>query len=287
MNIILLPYLLLFLTIAALWLPSIKRMPVWPILFLLMLLAGWYTQQMTWEILLPIISFAIGMLLFTRLRSPLLQVLSGLLIIVLSIGLGMHLFPGFRNLLVIDHVQLTRDAVPYTMVLTFDKPLAGILLLGIGIERIARLSDWANLFKRNTGIMLSWIVLPILAALAIGFIRFEPKIPAFLGLWIITNLLLVCTAEEAFFRGFIQQSLTRLLQCFRYGALIAIVISAILFGLAHYAGGIQYIMLATLAGIGYGSIYHRTKRIEASILLHFSVNLTHILLFTYPMLMRA
>jgi len=41
-------------------------------------------------------------------------------------------------------------------------------------------------------------------------------------------------------------------------------------------------VLATIAGIGYGGIYWRTNRIEASIFAHFLVNTTHILCFTYP-----
>jgi hypothetical protein len=42
------------------------------------------------------------------------------------------------------------------------------------------------------------------------------------------------------------------------------------------------IVLATIAGVGYGWIFWRTNRIEASILTHFLVNTTHILCFTYP-----
>ena len=41
--------------------------------------------------------------------------------------------------------------------------------------------------------------------------------------------------------------------------------------------------MATIAGAGYGWVYWRSgNRIEASILAHFLLNMTHILLFTYP-----
>ena len=59
-------------------------------------------------------------------------------------------------------------------------------------------------------------------------------------------------------------------------------IAGVVFGLAHYAGGVWSVVLATIAGIGYGWIFWRTNRIEASILAHFLVNTTHILCFTYP-----
>jgi len=54
--------------------------------------------------------------------------------------------------------------------------------------------------------------------------------------------------------------------------------------LAHYMGGNNYILLATVAGVGYGWVYRHTGRIEASILTHFSLNSLHLLLFTYPAL---
>ena len=61
-----------------------------------------------------------------------------------------------------------------------------------------------------------------------------------------------------------------------------LLIAAVLFGVAHYAGGVSAVVLATIAGIGYGWIYWRTSRIEASILAHVLLNTTHILFFTYP-----
>ena len=63
-----------------------------------------------------------------------------------------------------------------------------------------------------------------------------------------------------------------------------LLIAGALFGAAHYAGGGPAVVLATIAGIGYGWIYWRTNRIEGSILAHFLLNTTHIVFFTYPAL---
>jgi membrane protease YdiL (CAAX protease family) len=41
-------------------------------------------------------------------------------------------------------------------------------------------------------------------------------------------------------------------------------------------------MLATVAGFGYGIVYHRARSVEMSMLAHFALNATHFLLFTYP-----
>ncbi|BBB58300.1 hypothetical protein UNDKW_0027 [Undibacterium sp. KW1] len=67
------------------------------------------------------------------------------------------------------------------------------------------------------------------------------------------NLFLTCVAEEAFFRGLMQEAIYRLGNKPAYGYL-AIAVSAILFGgLAHLGGGTQYAALATVAGLGYAS----------------------------------
>jgi membrane protease YdiL (CAAX protease family) len=63
-----------------------------------------------------------------------------------------------------------------------------------------------------------------------------------------------------------------------------LIAAAAIFGAAHYAGGLWSVVPATIAGIGYGWVFWRTSRIEASILTHFLVNTAHILGFTYPAL---
>ncbi|MFN5382224.1 MAG: lysostaphin resistance A-like protein [Alphaproteobacteria bacterium] len=67
------------------------------------------------------------------------------------------------------------------------------------------------------------------------------------------------------------------------GAPIALVASTTIFTLMH-SGPISYLIVVFIAGLFYGYAYQLTKRIEASILLHFLVNLIHFLFFTYPML---
>jgi membrane protease YdiL (CAAX protease family) len=111
-------------------------------------------------------------------------------------------------------------------------------------------------------------------------------------LFLTTNLFLTCVAEEAFFRSLVQDPLRGLRPGQHVGAggswsariVLAIVVSGMLFGLAHAAGGPSMILMATLAGLGYAAVYARTNRIEAPILVHFGLNATHLLAFTYPAL---
>ncbi|MDP5009557.1 MAG: CPBP family intramembrane metalloprotease, partial [Glaciimonas sp.] len=103
-------------------------------------------------------------------------------------------------------------------------------------------------------------------------------------LFLIVNLLFTCVAEEVFFRGVLQERLAGLLPSSTMAAIIVVLCSAALFGVAHIGGGIIYVSLATLSGIGYAYAYHATKRVEAAILVHFIVNAVHFIGFTYPAL---
>ena len=123
------------------------------------------------------------------------------------------------------------------------------------------------------------VILPVV--LILGYAEFEPKFPNFTIVWALVNLIFVCTAEEALFRKLIQEKIDRL-PSFNQSYVVTILISSLIFGLAHFKGGLPYIGLATIAGLFYGHIFHTTKRIEGPILLHFTFNFTHFLLFTYP-----
>ena len=118
------------------------------------------------------------------------------------------------------------------------------------------------------------------------YVHSDIKWPSFTPIWILVNLFFVCMAEEVLCRRVIQHQLASVLKI-KYGNYIAIFISAVIFGLIHYQGGIKYILLASLAGLFYGHIYDKTKEIRSSILLHFSLNIIHFLFFTYPLLFSS
>ena len=70
----------------------------------------------------------------------------------------------------------------------------------------------------------------------------------------------------------------------RRATIAAIVIAAMLFGLAHAAGGATCVVLATVAGAGYGWIYAAMRSLGAAVVAHFCLNVIHFLFFTYPAL---
>jgi membrane protease YdiL (CAAX protease family) len=118
---------------------------------------------------------------------------------------------------------------------------------------------------------------------AAGLLAWEPKWPHVIPLWALNNLLLVCVAEEAFFRGYVQQGLTTLLGQRRYATWLGLGVAALLFGLAHFAAGPAMMAIAAVAGLGYGMAYQRGGLL-AAILAHFALNALHLILFTYPMM---
>ena len=179
------------------------------------------------------------------------------------------------------------DAIPFTLYLNYDKNLVGLFIIGWGHSRIARATEWRAIFATAAPQAAGVIAVILGLSVAIGYVRFEPKFPAETWLWPRVNFSFVCLAEEALFRGFIQAQLQRLWRRWSWGAWLALAVAAVLFGLAHAAGGVSYVLLATVAGLGYGWIYQRTRRIEASILTHFVLNTVHFLAFTYPALQPA
>ena len=238
---------------------------------------------------------------FWRAAPPKLRVLTWGALALSCLTLALHLPPGIANPLLVDQVRLSADSLPYTLYANFDKGWAGFCLLLALLPRqrqqaqpaiqpatatSGQASRWL-LSSTDWLLVLLTIGLSLGLAWLFGLIRFDAKLPDFLLLFMFCNLLLTCVAEEAFFRGVLQQGLRSF--CVRRGYHVgwAVLVAATCFGLAHLAGGWAYALVATVAGLGYGWLYQQTGRLQAAILLHFALNLTHLLAFSYPMLNAA
>jgi membrane protease YdiL (CAAX protease family) len=207
----------------------------------------------------------------------------------MAIALSHHMLPGFDNLLVFDKIQFSFDSAPFTMYLNFDKTVVGILIyLFILKKREAVWHVWHNkdtLITINIFAVLIASMLPL--ALATHYVRLDPKLPPQTWLWALNNLFFVCVAEESLFRGLIQGGLmTFVPNIFRWKWL-PLVVSSLLFGLDHYEGGLPYILLAAFAAVFCGYAYWKTNKIKSSIFVHFGLNLTHLLFFSYPSLIAV
>lgn len=207
------------------------------------------------------------------------------LFILLALGLATHWLPGFFNARVIAAERFTADAAPFSMFLNLDKPLIGLWLLLACPWLLPEVT--ARQAARTTLLALPLTAaICMCAAVALGVIGWAPKWPQHsASVWMLNNLLLVTLTEELFFRAYLQGNLQRLLHGLRHGTALAIALAAALFGLAHAAAGWQWMLLATLAGIGYGVAFRRGG-LPAAVLTHFGLNLVHFGLFTYPMFDR-
>ena len=167
-----------------------------------------------------------------------------------AIALSLHLIPGFHNPRVIGPTRFTPDAVPFTMYLisTSRSSACGGCCRGspptsrcraLRTGAVAAVATAAAAYRRardRSG-------------------RLGAKWPPSGWLWLVNNLLIVTLAEEALFRGYVQGGLTRAARAFAW-PWAALAIGAVLFGAAH-AGGWQWIVLGTVAGIGYGLAWRR------------------------------
>lgn len=238
-------------------------------------------------IALPFILLFAGGFVLLRKERFLLKFLGTVFIGILSIGFMLHSVPGFHNPALIKNVTISPNGIPYSQNLNFDKALVGFFYLLLGttvIRTLQEVKESAKIYGVGVLLILA-CVLP--SSVVMGYVRPDLKFGGFFLQWAWINLFFTCLAEEAFFRGFIQQRLCMLWARTRYGALAALLVSSSLFGVAHFAGGFKYIILATIAGTGYGWVYSRARHIEASVLTHFSVNAAHFVFFTYPALSRT
>ncbi|MEZ4742929.1 MAG: CPBP family intramembrane glutamic endopeptidase [Bdellovibrionota bacterium] len=201
----------------------------------------------------------------------------------MALTLFAHSLPWVENLKVINAVRFSDNTLPFTMYLNFDKPFVAVIIFAIMGYGTANFHI-VNVLKWSSITMISCIVTLIGLAFSIGYINYDPKLPSETIIWTLNNLFLVCTAEEAFFRRYLQNGISILLQKFNRSSQISILLTSILFGLAHIKGGLEYILISTVAGIFYGYAYNKTQRVEAAIIVHFGLNATHFFLFSYPAL---
>ncbi|WP_454255113.1 CPBP family intramembrane glutamic endopeptidase [Pseudomonas sp. Marseille-Q8238] len=206
-------------------------------------------------------------------RRP--QWLWWLLGLVISIALAAHLVPGFLPTTLALPQRFSLDADPVTIRLSWDKLLVGLTLLAWWLGQ--RPQHSLSLRKAWHVMIATLIVVPTLA-LALGLVAWQPKWPDGLWLWLLINLSVAVLAEELLFRAWLQPCLVK-----RLGAWPGVLLTAALFGAAHIPFSPLFALVAAVAGLGYGLAFHYSGRLHLAIVLHGAVNLTHMLLLSYPL----
>lgn len=282
-------FVLLGIAICAVWAPHVALGPrfnvqPWVPLFAAATISGLVSGVLTWQALMPLVLLFAASALSQRVDNRLIRATLTATAAVLALALALHRLPGFNNPFVVDGVRLSETAAPFTQYANFDKGAAGLILLAFFCRRVTSFEGWRRIAVPTAIAIVLTALAVIVYALAADYVRFDPKLPTFAIAFLTVNLLFTCVAEEAFFRGLIQERLAQAVA--GPWKWVAIAVSALLFGLAHFAGGVEYVVLACIAGAGYAIVYAHTQRIEAAVLTHFGVNAIHFFGFTYPHLAR-
>jgi membrane protease YdiL (CAAX protease family) len=162
----------------------------------------------------------------------------------------------------------------FNKILLLDAGIYGFVLIrqlrGTGFDLRLR---WKDL---GIGLREAAIYTPLALALglSLGFLHLHggwPGVARIAGTWVFT-FLFIAVPEELFFRGWLQNLLEKRLG--RYGALL---VTACLFGLAHFNKRAahfnwRYVLLAAVAGIFYGRAWRAQRRVGASAVTHATVD---------------
>lgn len=213
------------------------------------------------------------------------------LFLLSTVAAALHLLPGVSNFLLLENIQISAQAKSIDIWANVDKGLAGLFLLMFMVAQYEYREEIysqksALIKKKSTWIFWSLIPLYVVSMMAIGLVfglDADLKLPSSTLIFFASNLLFSVIAEEAFFRGVVQETLARRLSGkVKHSQYAAIFIASVIFGAAHLGGGVQFAILSTIAGLFYGYAYLSTGKISAAILTHSAVNMCHFLLLEYP-----
>ena len=217
-----------------------------------------------------------------------LRPISFFLILLLSLALAIHQWPGFQSMPIFTDLTLSEDSLPYSLAFHFDKLFVGLALTTFGFSLWQQPNDLKFVFRQTLIITLVGTCAVLLLSQFLGFTRIDLKFPDWFLLWFIKMVFITCLAEEAFFRGFIQRELqvifSRFVSSWQLAGYLGLLVASLLFGLAHFPGGMAYVFLATVAGLVYGFVFLKTQRLEAAVFAHCFLNTMHFILLSYPAL---
>ena len=210
------------------------------------------------------------------------------LFIALAVAFSTDKVPGAGKLTWPDAIPLGPPGASFTPSFNVGKVSAGLLMYALLVPRVSSVAEVRRFWKPTLAIGIVGTSITVGAALALGYLHFDPKLPPATAAYLASNLLFTCVAEEALARGLLQESMHRAAERSQRPAMhvVAVVVSAVIFGIGHLHGGWHFVVLATLGGLTNALVYAKARKVEASIVTHFMLNAAHFLFLTYPGLGR-
>ena len=217
-----------------------------------------------------------------RFSAPAGRAIAWPVYVLIVLLLGFHRFPGLAPVPLLEAGTGVLQFPPEKMILLWIVP--PLVLVPIEPDRWR----WGIERPGRTFALLLPATLLMLIPLAMLLDHARPgwttaPLPA-LVFGLVYNLIFVCVLEESFFRGIVQTALIRWVRHHHgsHADALGLLGASLLFGLVHLGGGAAFVLLATLAGLGYGAVYYWTGRIHYAVLLHFTVNAIHQLALAAP-----
>jgi len=253
----------------------------WQVSYGVLFITGLINGALTYMAIIPM--FTLALLLIHYQKGVKFSVLAGASAAMIGLALGLHVVPGFNNFEFASNIKLSPSAASFDIWFNWDKSMFGLFVLGLVLQKslVRNPVDAISMAKSFLPLAVIGIFIVYFIGVLIGYSSFDLTATVIFLPWALKNIVFTVVAEEVFFRGLIQNELTKRLSC-NYSDHLAVIIGGGIFGLAHFSGGIYYVLLSSLAGILYGYTYKITGRIEAPIITHFILNAGHFLIFTYP-----
>jgi len=200
---------------------------------------------------------------------------------------GIGNYTGIMKILI--EIYVLAFSLLFVIILMVIVPIIWYIL--VNNLRLPEIFQRLRLHREGLGSALTWGVVTVIAALVLsvamdllllqfGFDTSKlSNIPQLEQLFSLPTLLVLVTvqpiAEEIFFRGFLLEKISGMTRPW-----IGVVVSAVLFGIAHLSYGMLYTAaMATVLGLLFGIVVMRTKNLYSSITAHILVNVTSITLF--------
>jgi len=273
--------LMVWLTVLTFLLMWASNKYLWQASYGLLFVVGLATSTLTFAALGSAISLIVLLVIYQQKQR--FSLLSVGLALVLGVLLGLHQLPGFNNYQFASDIVLSDTSVAFDIWFNFDKSMFGLFVLGIVLHRnlIRNVSDAVQTLTLFMPVAVVGLLAIYIVGIIIGYSSFDWTFSSVFFAWALKNMVFTVVAEEVFFRGIVQYEISKRLQT-QGAELIAVIVAGILFGIAHFGGGLSYVLLSSLAGILYGYTYKVSGKIEAPIITHFLLNAGHFLIFTYP-----
>lgn len=200
----------------------------------------------------------------------------------LAIALSIRAVPGVGQVVSQDAPRIASQHPAFAHGLDVGKASIGLLLFALLVPRVSTLAEARQMWRPTLALGLAGTAVTVGAAIVLGWLRFEPKLPPGAIVFLASNLIFTCIAEESVFRGLLQEGMHRVAERWQHPWMNSgvVALSAVLFGAAHARGGLHYVVLATLGGATNALAYAKARKVEASAITHFTLNAAHFVLFT-------